>query len=185
MPSKPNRTRSVATTQPEVLPPAQQSGNVVLTTDLFQTLLAQVAGGKLPAGPTTGPFLKYAFEYFKIGSDLMHIFGNLKQEPFTLQTIRHVSQFAGAYFVFRGESLVYVGQSEKLRGRLTSHLNGKSNLAIAMKKKYVPNDWRRFLAENFTVHTWEQDDLLYLKQLEHVVIGVFKPPFNATVNGAA
>ena len=171
--------------EPELLEPSEGTGKLVITPPILQALVSQLAGRQLADKSATGPYLKYAFEYFKIGSDLMHIFGNLELAPFTAEVVRKASTFPGAYFVFRGESLIYVGQSENIKRRLSSHLNGKSNFAIAVKQKYSPNDWRKFLAEHFSIHTWEQDDLLYLKQLEHVVIGVFKPPFNADVRAAA
>lgn len=169
----------------QVLDPSAKPSNLVITPELLQALVSQLAGQQLVTKTATSPYLKYGFEFFKIGSDLMHIFGNLQLKPFTPDTVRKASTFPGAYFVFRGDSLIYVGQSENIKRRLSSHLNGTSNLAVAVKRKYGPNDWRRFLAEHFQVHTWEQDDLQYLRQLEHVVIGVFKPPFNADVRAAA
>jgi len=90
------------------------------------------------------PYLKYGFEFFKLGSELMNIFGTLAPAPFASETIRRAPKFPGVYVVLRGDTVVYVGRTENLRRRFAEHWNGTSSFAQVFKGKYRPNNYREF-----------------------------------------
>lgn len=166
-----------------VAPSAPQQPVFVLTrpmlAGLVNELTTKTTKGKeddSPFGPS--PYVKYGFEFLKLGTELMSIFGNLKPMAFNRESVADAPRFSGIYLVLRGDNLVYVGISDRLRSRLQQHVNGSSNLAQALKGKYRPNHYREFLGENFQICFKEVDDLPYAIQLEHVIIGVFRPMFN-------
>jgi hypothetical protein len=146
--------------------------------EVLRLLLAQVRHSEGEQTGMSPPYLKYAFEFFKLGSELMNVFGNLQLVSFSKQAAVRAPSFPGLYLVFRGDALVYVGVSENLRRRLHEHIRGKSNFAQAVKARYKPNNYADFLAGNFSLHFKEFDDKAYLQQLEHVIIGVFRPTLN-------
>jgi len=169
----------IASTElPVLAPTGDVHPNVLLTPEALRFILSQVAGKSAQESVASSPNLKYAFEYFKLGSELMNIFGNLQLRPFTKKTVRDTPGFGGVYLIFRAGALLYVGISDRLRRRLSEHLRGASNFALAVKSKYKPNDYKKFVAENFHIHMQEFEDPGYRQQLEHVIIGVFRPSFN-------
>src|SRR5439155_18779054 len=72
---------------------------------IFAAAVRQITGQSTGL-PTVGssPYLKFGFEFFKLGSELMNIFGNLALAPFSTETIRRAPKFPGIYVVLRGDT---------------------------------------------------------------------------------
>ena len=140
--------------------------------------LRQVLQSAQPSASKPTPNLKYVFEYFKIGSELMDVFGNCEPTPFDKTTCRRSPPFGGVYFVFRKEALIYVGRTENLRRRLLEHFGGKSNFAKQLIGRFHPTAYQEFLREHLTIVFRELEDESFQRAVEHVAIGVFQPIFN-------
>ena len=165
----------------EVVDMVQPAGSgSVITPDILAAAVRQIAGQTQVTPPlgVASPYLKYAFEFFKLGTELSNFFTNLEPLPFTPETIRRSPTFPGIYVILRGDTVVYVGQSQNLHRRFGEHWKGTSSFALALKGKYRPNSYREFLGESFALAWREFDDVPYLSQLEHIIIAVFQPMFN-------
>ena len=153
-----------------VLDPASASPEAVWA------LLQQLVASQARAQPS--PNLKYAFEYFKIGSELMDVFSSMEPIPFTKAACKGAPPFGGVYFVFRKASLIYVGRTDHLRRRLRQHFGGRTTFAQAVIGRFRPPKFAEFVADNFTIVFRELEDASFRRALEHVAIGVFQPVFN-------
>lgn len=140
--------------------------------------LQQLLQSTQPKVASSTPNLKYAFEFFKIGSELMDIFTNLTPEPFAKSSCRSAPPFGGVYFVFRNNGLIYAGRTDNLRRRLLEHLGGKSNFAKQLIRRFHPTVYKEFLEQHLTLVYREVEEESFQRAVEHVAIGVFQPIFN-------
>lgn len=160
------------------LKPEAVLGTLISSPEASRAVLQQLLQAVQPKSPTTGPNLKYAFEYLKIGSELMDIFSNCTPTSFSKAACRGAPPFGGVYFLFRKETLIYVGRTENLRRRLGQHLGGKSSFAQEFIKRFRPTVHKEFLEEHIGLVYRELEDLSFQRAVEHVAIGVFQPIFN-------